>query len=272
MSMNDEGSSILTDPFHWSCTLMSIEIDLLPLDDKLIKVQEDVRNFFDWDIESDIESAEQLLSTVEGTTIEIWTRPQRSVTIANLRRRLVLRETKIAVLGAAVDESEIISMLESPTLFVAADGAVGVLSSLPESISERAWSRLVCIVSDADGGDGTIEAVKRSVPIILHAHGDNISSWRNLLEIAINMQNPPRIVLTHQTPKKIDGLHNPGGFTDGDRAICFLIALGVPIERILLLGTRTDVVGKWSGETNPEEKLIKLQWMAKVLSIIGIKY
>ena len=68
---------------------MPIEIDLLPLDDKLIKVQEDVRNFFDWDIESDIESAEQLLSTVESTTIEIWTRPQRSVTIANLRRRLV---------------------------------------------------------------------------------------------------------------------------------------------------------------------------------------
>ena len=251
---------------------MSIEIDLLPLNDKLIKVQEEVRNFFDWNIESDIESAEQLLLTVESTTIEIWTRPQRSVTIANLRRRLVLRETKIAVLGAAVDESEIISMLESPTLFVAADGAVGVLSSLPESISERAWSRLVCIVSDADGGTGTIEAVKRSVPIILHAHGDNISSWRNLLEIAINMQNPPRIVLTHQTPKKIDGLHNPGGFTDGDRAICFLIALGVPIERILLLGTRTDIVGKWSGETHPEEKLIKLQWMAKVLSIIGIKY
>ena len=249
---------------------MPIEIDLLPLDDKLIKVQEDVRNFFDWDIESDIESAEQLLSTVESTTIEIWTRPQRSVTIANLRRRLVLRETKIAVLGAAVDESEIISMLESPTLFVAADGAVGVLSSLPESISERAWSRLVCIVSDADGGAGTIEAVKRSTPIILHAHGDNISSWRNLLEIAINMQNPPRIVLTHQTPKKIDGLHNPGGFTDGDRAICFLVALGVPIERILLLGTRTDVVGKWSGATNPEEKLIKLQWMAKVLSLIHI--
>ena len=251
---------------------MSIETDLLPLDDKLIKIQDDVRNFFDWDIESDIESAEQLLSMVESTTIEIWTRPQRSVTIANLRRRLVLRETKIAVLGAAVDESEIISMLESPTLFVAADGAVGVLSSLPETISERAWSRLVCIVSDADGGAGTIEAVKRSTPIILHAHGDNISSWRNLLEIAINMQNPPRIVLTHQTPKKIDVLHNPGGFTDGDRAICFLVALGVPIERILLLGTRTDVVGKWSGATNPEEKLIKLQWMAKVLSIIGIKY
>ena len=33
-----------------------------------------------------------------------------------------------------------------------------------------------------------------------------------------------------------------------------LLSLGVPIERIVLLGTRTDVVGKWSGNTNPEEK------------------
>tara|TARA_B100001559_G_scaffold167805_1_gene140742 strand:- start:673 stop:1428 length:756 start_codon:yes stop_codon:yes gene_type:complete len=251
---------------------MSVEIDLLPHDNQLVQIQEQVRNFFNWDVKFDIESAIQLLSTVESTRIENWTRSQRSVTVANLRRRLVLRESKIAVLGAAVEESEIISMLESPTLFVAADGAVGVLSSLPDSISERAWSRLVCVVSDADGGVGTIEAVKRSIPIILHAHGDNISSWRNLLGIAVNIPNPPRLVLTHQTSENIDGMYNPGGFTDGDRAICFLKALGVPNERILLLGTRTDIVGKWSGVTNPEEKLIKLQWMAKVLDIIGIKF
>ena len=251
---------------------MSMEIDILPLDDKLIKIQDEVRIFFDWDLKSDIESANQLLATVENTSIDSWTRPQRSVTVANLRRRLVLRETKIAVLGAAIDESEIISMLETPTLFVAADGAVGILSTLPESVSERAWSRLVCIVSDADGGAGTIEAVKRGIPIILHAHGDNKSSWRNLLGIALNMQSPPRIVLTHQTPEKITGMYNPGGFTDGDRAICFLISLGVPIDRILLLGTRTDIVGKWSGATNPKEKIVKLQWMAKILAIIGIKY
>ena len=152
---------------------MSMEIDILPLDDKLIKIQDEVRIFFDWDLKSDIESANQLLATVENTSIDSWTRPQRSVTVANLRRRLVLRETKIAVLGAAIEESEIISMLENPTLFVAADGAVGVLSTLPESVSERAWSRLVCIVSDADGGAGTMEAVKRGIPIILHAHGQD---------------------------------------------------------------------------------------------------
>ena len=92
------------------------------------------------------------------------------------------------------------------------------------------------------------------------------------MTLAANIQTPPRLVLTHQTPKKIEGMYNPGGFTDGDRSICFLVALGVPIANISLLGTRTDIVGKWSGVTNPAEKLIKLQWMAKILQILGVKY
>ena len=251
---------------------MSIDIGVSASDKKLILIQDEVRDFFGWDIESDTESAMQLLSAVELFSIDSWTRSQRLVTLANLRRRLVLRDTKIAVLGAAVEESEVRSLLETSTLIVAADGAVGVLSSLPESISERAWSRLVCIVSDADGGDGTNAAVERSIPVILHAHGDNFESWKNLLTLASNIITPPRLVLTHQTPDKIEGMHNPGGFTDGDRSICFLVALGVPISNISLLGTRTDIVGKWSGETNPVEKLVKLLWMAKVLDIVGIKY
>ncbi len=251
---------------------MSSNYGISVLDKKLIDIQDEVRDFFGWELTSDIDSAIDLLSVVENYTIDIWARPQRFVTLANLRRRLVLRDTKIAVLGAAVDESEVISILETTALIVAADGAVGVLSSLPESISERAWSRLVCIVSDADGGNGTIEAVKRGIPVILHAHGDNTASWENLLNIASKIPHPPRLVLTHQTPKKIEGMHNPGGFTDGDRAICFLVSLGVPITNISLLGTRTDIVGKWTGETNVAEKLVKLQWMDKVLKIIGVDY
>ena len=251
---------------------MSIDIGVSTTNNKLIQIQDEVRDFFGWDIESDTESAMQLLSAVELYPIEAWTRSQRLVTLANLRRRLVLKDTKIAVLGAAVEESEVKSLLDTTDLIVAADGAVGVLSSLPESISERAWSRLVCIVSDADGGEGTTAAVKRSIPVILHAHGDNFDSWKEILTLAANIQTPPRLVLTHQTPKKIEGMYNPGGFTDGDRSICFLVALGVPIANISLLGTRTDIVGKWSGVTNPAEKLIKLQWMAKILQILGVKY
>ena len=104
---------------------MSIGIDIIPYDFQLIEIQDDVRTFFAWNINSDIESAHQLLTSVESNDIESWSRSQRAVTLAMLRRRLVLRDTKIVVLGAAVEEEEILSMLENPTLFVAADGAVG---------------------------------------------------------------------------------------------------------------------------------------------------
>ena len=85
---------------------------------------------------------------------------------------MVLRDTKVAILGAAITTDEVEEILESNCLLIAADGSCGVLDTLPNSVSERAWSRLVCIVSDGDGGDGTVAAVKRGVPVILHAHGD----------------------------------------------------------------------------------------------------
>ena len=45
--------------------------------------------------------------------------------------------------------------------------------------------------------------------------------------------------------------------------------LGVERDDILLLGTRTDLVGEWSGATDPKRKLAKLQWMAEVLQHLG---
>ena len=54
-------------------------------------------------------------------------------------------------------------------------------------------------------------------------------------------------------------MYNPGGFTDGDRAACFLTALGRK-ENVKLLGTRSDIVGRWSGDTEKSSKLQKLQW------------
>ena len=66
------------------------------------------------------------------------------------------------------------------------------------------------MVSDADGGQGTIEAVKRAVPIVLHAHGDNRDDWRNLVELAESQPHPPELILTHQTSMDIPGMFNPG--------------------------------------------------------------
>ena len=245
---------------------------LLPIDDELLSIQTEVREHFGWKLDADSSSAQFMLEAVEASEINDWTRPRRAATVAGLIRRMVLRPTEVAVLGAAVEADEVLQVLERPALLVAADGSAGALSTLPDSTAERAWSRLACIVSDGDGGQGTIEAAKRGIPVFLHAHGDNLAEWESLLEIAAEAPTPSPLVLTHQTPVSIPGMHNPGGFTDGDRAACVICSMGVPKEAITMLGTRIDVVGRWSGATDPATKMQKLQWMDRVLRTLQIDY
>ena len=236
----------------------------------LVGLQEDVRKHFGWDESDDLESARDMVHRVEDSLLEKWARHNRAGSLSRIYRRLVIRKANVAILGAAIEPDELVSILAEPTLIVAADGAAGVISEIPGSLSEKAWSRVAFIVSDAAGGKGTIEAVRRAVPIFLHAHGDNRSDWASLLEFAEEQATPPDLILTHQTPVKIPGMHNPGGFTDGDRAACILTALGVSNNRIKMLGTRSDSVGRWSGSTQVELKMEKLQWMRRILTIQGL--
>jgi len=246
--------------------------ELHPVDSRLVAIQSNVREHFGWDSGEDLSSAKALLEQVESYDIKSWERPQRAANVATVYRRLVLRETEVAILGAAVEPEEVETILQRPSLLVAADGAVGAFSMLPASTAERAWSRLICVVSDADGGEGTYEAVERSKPIFLHAHGDNRPDWTALLEHASEVATPPPIILTHQTDSSIEGMSNPGGFTDGDRAACIVRSIGVPADSISMLGTRTDVVGRWSGITEEGTKLEKLKWMSEVLKILEIGF
>ena len=244
--------------------------DLSPSLPALMDLQSDVREYFGWSESDDFESAQEMLLNVENAFVEKWSRHNRAVSLSSLFRRLVIREARVAILGAAIEPDELVQILSEPMLIVAADGAAGVISEIPETLSEKAWSRVACIVSDGDGGEGTNQAVRRSIPIILHAHGDNRQDWDSLLEMARNQVNPPELVLTHQTTREIPGMHNPGGFTDGDRAACFLTALGVRKNQIKMLGTRSDVIGRWSGITQEQTKMKKLQWMKKILTIQGL--
>ena len=61
-----------------------------------------------------------------------------------------------------------------------------------------------------------------------------------------SIRTPSDLTLTHQANAELEGMHNPGGFTDGDRALCFILALGRSLEEIEWLvfeRCRRSVVG-----------------------------
>ncbi|MCH2358290.1 MAG: hypothetical protein MK235_02065 [Candidatus Poseidoniales archaeon] len=238
------------------------------MDERLFTIQGRFRDAFGWDEVDDRASAVALVKAVEDVRIALWSRSMREATLASLRGRLA-RGQPTAVLGAAVEPVEVISALAAGCSLVAADGGVGVLEELPASVAEVARQRLLLVVSDGDGGLERLLAVAaRGVPFAVHAHGDNEQEWRTLLTAFADSATPPPLILTHQTPTTLRGADNPGGFTDGDRAACLLVALGCAREDIRLLGFQSDVVGRWSGDTDQQIKLRKLKWMDEVLDIL----
>jgi hypothetical protein len=156
------------------------------------------------------------------------------------------------VVGAAVESG---FSPTNPT--IVADGAIGAIDDL---------SKVALIVTDGDGSPYLEKALNRGVPICLHAHGDNAANWKKLLSV-INTQQ--EVILTHQTPYFIQGMHNPGGFTDGDRAVCIAFALGA--DEVELVGFSIDEVGIWSGVTDKKRKLMKLKWMNRVLKLLSLE-
>lgn len=204
------------------------------VDEELILIQDEIRESFGWSLDSDIDSAKLLVSKCKNSE-------------PNVRF-----EGKVTVVGAAAEPGV---KTQFPT--VVADGAIGAIADL---------SSVALIVTDGDGTPHIEKALNKGIPICLHAHGDNVESWNDILSLIDDEQE---IYLTHQTPMTIGGMHNPGGFTDGDRAVCIAFALGA--NEVELVGFSTDDVGQWSGVTDKKRKLIKLQWMSKVLNILSLR-
>ena len=230
-----------------------------------MKVQDRVRAQFSWPLESDRESAMMLLQSVNSLSSKVpnWTEEERENSITSLQERLL--NGPIAAVGAAVNSDEILSALNSDHRFIFADGSIGIIQEFENEIREKIWSKTLALVTDADGHPYISQAAERKIMHILHAHGDNEEDWAKLVKEISEMKAPPRLILTHQTPDRIEGMLNPGGFTDGDRTICLIGFLGVPIPQISLLGYRSDIVGQWSGATDPERKLRKLIFMQEVI-------
>ena len=205
-----------------------------PVNQDLILIQDEIRESFSWDIESDYESAKSLSSECKN--------PSPSIRF----------NSKVTVVGAAASPG-----IETDFPTIVADGAIGAISDL---------SKVALIVTDGDGTPHLEKALNKGIPICLHAHGDNQDSWARILSIVDENQE---VILTHQTPYEIDGMYNPGGFTDGDRAVCIAFALGA--TEVELAGFSIDDVGQWSGVTDEKRKLIKLKWMNKVLQILSLR-
>jgi uncharacterized Rossmann fold enzyme len=226
----------------------------------LVNIQHDVRTHFGWSYDRDLKSAlglqEACDSHPSGDQLE-WTPRHRVATLKSIQATLNEAST-IVVVGAAIEKEVLDQPFDAGTVFVAADGAVGACLGRVD---------VACVVTDLDGEPHLSKAVGKDIPFVVHAHGDNDEAWKQCLS-KWAATGGVRLVLTHQTDEAIEGMHNPGGFTDGDRAACFLSWLGVPSDKIRWAGFATDRVGPWSGTTHAERKLAKLSWMARVLSLI----
>ena len=225
----------------------------------LIDVQDRVRAHFGWSYQADVVSANELRRACNEhpqAALFGWLPEQRQQTLEAVRQRL-LDAAQVVLVGAAANRQHLEGAWPQGTEFVAADGAVGACLGLVEP---------ACVVTDLDGGTHLEAAVASAVPLIVHAHGDNAKEWSASLDRWAS--NPPPLVLTHQTHERHPDMFNPGGFTDGDRAVCFVRWLGVQEERLHLLGYDEAEVGPWSGFTNPARKLEKLSWMADILDMV----
>ena len=234
-----------------------------PVAEDVRSLQDEVRSAFGWSLEDDEASAQEMaqhFSAAEPFGHSAWSIASRHTALLSLQETIRLAK-RLIVVGAG---SESIVAHEFPdALFVAADGAVG-------AIDDR--SRILCVVSDGDGAEHLDRAAQSGVHIVLHAHGDNRDIWKELVAIWSSFEQPPSLTLTHQSMTDYDGMFNPGGFTDGDRALCFIQMMGRSLDSVECIGFRTDGVGRWSGSTNPVRKLEKLAWMRESMRRLGVEH
>jgi uncharacterized Rossmann fold enzyme len=234
----------------------------------LIEIQDEIRDDFGWKLAADLDSAKNLrwVCKEKSWSLKTWTDKGRKETLLDLQEQLI--SGPITILGAAAEAEDVRDAILAGHRLIAADGSVGVLTEA--EFPDIAWTSLLCVVSDGDGDMVHLAmAAERKIPFVLHAHGDNQNQWMEVLDV-LHLYNTP-IILTHQTPSDLTGMVNPGGFTDGDRAVCFALAMNASNNQLTLRGFRTDKIGRWTGSTVPERKMRKLEWMKRVIEIAGVQ-
>ncbi|MBY9014148.1 MAG: DUF115 domain-containing protein [Candidatus Lokiarchaeota archaeon] len=141
---------------------------------------------------------------------------------------------------------------------LAADGAAQLLNERIIPIDG--------IITDLDGI--TKRDFLKAKYVIVHAHGDNIILLEHFKNTIINFT---KIIGTTQA-ESTQYLINPGGFTDGDRILTFIVSFLLPQQELYLIGMDfNDIVGKYSKPNNEKNYLadpIKLKKLQYALQII----
>jgi len=109
------------------------------------------------------------------------------------------------------------------------------------------------VVTDLDGDINAIKkANENNAILVVHAHGDNIGLIKKYIK---NFKN---LIFTHQTDLKLKNLHNFGGFTDGDRALLFVLKFKPKI--VILAGMDFGrKIGEYSKKIFGKRKKFKLK-------------
>ena len=151
----------------------------------------------------------------------------------------------VAVAGGADRLDSDLALVREADAVVAASDAAARL---------RAHSLAVdCMVTDLDKAPDTVrELTDEGTPVAVHAHGDNRAKLRSVVP---DLDADAVIPTTQARP--IAGVHNHGGFTDGDRAAFLADALGA--RRLVFPGWQFD------DPSVSAEKRRKLGWAERLL-------
>jgi len=137
----------------------------------------------------------------------------------------------------------------APSGTVIATGA-----SIPILLSENVVPDI--IVTDLDGDVGSQKKASSMGSVtVMHAHGDNTDA---IMEHAKDFSG--KVILTTQSRPDLV-VHNFGGFTDGDRAVCIARHFHSDIR---LEGFDLDNVAAKEG-SDPCIKRKKLQWAKRII-------
>jgi len=113
------------------------------------------------------------------------------------------------------------------------------------------------VFTDLDGDlQPQLELSSRGAFTFIHAHGDNT----DLITSCAGQFEGPVVLTTQSTPEYT--VFNYGGFTDGDRAVCFAAHFGV--KEIRLVGFDYQHPMEKAG-SDPAVKLKKLSWAEKII-------